>query len=338
MFTRLLLLCFLFGALAHGSVAHAHESRPAYLEINETAPGRYEVLWRTPLNAGMQLPVVLKLPDDTRNITAPSVKEFSGQLLERRLIDAGKNGLAGKRIEFVGLQATITDVLVRVQALDGTHTTTLVHPSQPWVDIPASQGIVDVARVYLMQGIEHILFGTDHLLFVLGLMLMVHDRWMLLKTITAFTVAHSITLAAATLGYVHVPAPPLNAAIALSIMFVGVEVLRSWRGETSLTLRQPWLVAFAFGLVHGLGFASGLISLGLPQGDIPVALLLFNIGVEIGQLSFVALMLLLMRSFHQLEIRWPQPVRMMPAYAVGSLGAFWTIDRIVAMIGGNGMN
>ena len=288
MFARFLLLCALLAALACGSLAQAHESRPAYLEINETAPGRYEVLWRTPLNAGMRLPVVLKFPDDTRNITEPSVKEFSGLLLERRWIDAGQDGLAGKRIEFVGLQATITDVLVRVQALDGSHTTTLVHPSQPWVEIAASQGIAGLAGAYLVQGIEHILFGTDHLLFVLGLLLLVRDRWMLLKTITAFTVAHSITLAAATLGYVHVPAPPLNAGIALSIMFVGVEVLRSWQGETSLALRQPWLVAFAFGLVHGLGFASGLAGLGLPQGDIPLALLLFNLGVEAGQLMFVA--------------------------------------------------
>lgn len=336
MFTRFLPLILLLAALAHSAAAHAHESRPAYLEINETAPGLYEVLWRTPLNASMELPVVLKLPDGTRNITAPSVREFSGQLLERQLIGVGKDGLAGKRIDFIGLQATITDVLVRVQALDGTHTITLVHPSRPWVDIAAAQSIADVAGAYLVQGIEHILFGIDHLLFVLGLLLMVRDRWMLLKTITAFTVAHSITLAAATLGYVHAPTPPLNAGIALSIMFVGVEVLRSWRGDTSLTLRQPWLVAFAFGLVHGLGFASGLVSLGLPQSDVPVALLLFNVGVEVGQLSFVALTLLLLRSFNQLEIHWPQPVRMMPAYAVGSLGAFWTIDRIVAMIAGNG--
>jgi hydrogenase/urease accessory protein HupE len=262
-------------------------------------------LWRTPLNAGMRLPVVLKFLGDTRNITAPSLKEFAGLLLERRWIDAGKTGLAGKRIEFVGLHATITDVLVRVQALDGTHTTSLVHPSQPWVEIAPSQGIAGIAAAYLLHGFEHIVFGTDHLLFVLGLMLMVHDLWTLLKTITAFTVAHSITLAAATLGYVHVPAPPLEAGIALSIMFVGVEVLRSWQGETSLTLRQPWLIAFAFGLVHGLGFASGLISLGLPQGDIPVALLMFNIGVEAGQLSFVALMLLLVRCFDLLKIHWP---------------------------------
>jgi hypothetical protein len=186
-FTRLLLLLILLGALGHGPVAQAHDSRPAYLEINETAPGRYEVLWRTPINAGMRLPVVLKFPDDTRNITAPSLKEFTGLLLERRWIDAGNNGLAGKRIEFVGLQATITDVLVRVQALDGTRTTTLVNPSQPWVEIPSSQGIAAVAVAYLMHGFEHIMYGTDHLLFVLGLMLMVRDLWMLLKTITAFT-------------------------------------------------------------------------------------------------------------------------------------------------------
>jgi hypothetical protein len=172
------------------------------------------------------------------------------------------------------------------------------------------------------------------LLFVLGLMLMVRDLWMLLKTITAFTLAHSLTLAAATLGYVHVPSPPLEAAIALSIMFVGVEVLRSWQGETSLTLRKPWLVAFGFGLVHGLGFASGLAILGLPEGDIPVALLLFNVGVEAGQLFFVAIMLLLVRSLRHFVIHLPRPVRMMPAYVVGSMGAFWTVDRIVAMVAG----
>ena len=335
-FTRLLFLAILFGVLGRVPVALAHDSRPAYLEINETAPGRYEVLWRTPVNAGMRLPVVLKLPDDTRNMTAPSLKEFTGLLVECRWIDAGTTGLAGKRIEFVGLQATITDVLVRMQSLGGTGTTTLVHPSQPWVEIAASQGIAGVAAAYLVHGFEHIMFGTDHLLFVLGLMLMVHDLWTLLKTITAFTVAHSMSLAAATLGYVHVPPPPLEAGIALSIMFVGVEVLRSLRGETSLTLRQPWLVAFAFGLVHGLGFASGLISLGLPQGDVPVALLMFNIGVEAGQLSFVAILLVLTRCFEQLKIHWPQPARIIPAYVVGSVGAFWTIDRIVAMIAGTG--
>lgn len=157
---------------------------------------------------------------------------------------------------------------------------------------------------------------------------------MLVKTITAFTVAHSITLGLATLGYVHVPAPPLNAAIALSILFVGVEVVRSWRGETSLAVRHPWLVAFLFGLLHGIGFASGLVRLGLPQGEIPVALLAFNCGVEMGQLMFVAGVLLLERAFRLMEIRWPRPLQYAPAYVLGTSAAYWTIDRIVAMLGG----
>ena len=255
-------------------------------------------------------------------------------LVERRWVDAGPKGLAGERIEFAGLQLTITDVLVRVQMLDGTHSTELVHPSRPWIEITTPRGTLATAGVFLTQGVKHILLGVDHLLFVLGLVLLVNNRWMLIKTITAFTVAHSITLALATLGYVHVPTAPLNAAIALSILFVGVEVVRSWRGETSLALRHPWLVAFLFGLLHGIGFASGLVSLGLPQGDIPLALLTFNLGVELGQLGFVALLLLLEKSFKVLEVRWPRAFELFPAYVVGGLGAFWTIDRIIVMLGG----
>ena len=245
------------------SVASAHEARPAYLEIKETTPGQFSVLWRTPMMAGMHLPVVLKLPDDVRNLREPSVQELADSLVERRWIDAGPNGLAGKRIEFSGLQMTITDVLVRVEMLDGRKWTTIAHPSQPWVEIAASQTWVGVAGTYVVQGIRHILFGADHMLFVLGLLLIVKDRWMLLKTVTAFTVAHSITLAIATLGYAEVPVLPLNAAIALSILFLGPEIVRSWRGETSFTIRHPWVVAFAFGLLHGFGFASALTSAGL---------------------------------------------------------------------------
>jgi len=220
--------------------------------------------------------------------------------------------------------------------LDGTHTTTMVKPSQPWVDITASQGPLAVAGTYLRQGIEHILQGVDHLLFILGLLLIVSDRWMLIKTITAFTVAHSITLAIATLGYASAPVLPLNAAIALSILFLGPEIVRRWRGETSFTIRHPWVVAFAFGLLHGFGFASGLAVMGLPKADIPIALLLFNVGVEIGLLFFVILILLLERSFKILEIRWPRPVQALPAYAVGSLGAFWTIQRTLVLLGVTG--
>ena len=186
---------------------------------------------------------------------------------------------------------------------------------------------------FLNLGVEHIWLGVDHLLFVFGLMLLVGSRWMLLKTVTAFTVAHSITLALATLGYAHLPGPPLNAAIALSILILGVEVVRSRDGKTSITILHPWIVAFAFGLLHGFGFASGLSALGLPAVDIPLALVMFNVGVEIGQVSFVLLILLLERSFRQLEIRWPRWVQALPGYTVGSLGALWTIQRAAMLLG-----
>ena len=313
--------------------AWAHEARPAYLEIKETAPGRFSVLWRTPVLSGMRLPVVLKLPDDVRNEKPPTVQELADSLVERRWIDAGPNGLAGKRIDLVGLQMTITDVLVRVEMADGRRFTTVARPAQPWVEIAASQSALAVAGAYVVHGIQHISFGVDHLLFLLGLLLIVKDRWMLLKTVTAFTVAHSITLAIATLGYANAPVVPLNAAIALSILFLGPEIVRSWRGETSLTIERPWIVAFLFGLIHGFGFAGALTSAGLPPRDLPIALLGFNVGVEIGQVAFVLLVVLLERSFRQLEIRWPRWAEMLPGYAVGSLGAFWTIQRTAILFG-----
>jgi len=314
--------------------AWAHESRPAYLEINETTAGRYDVLWRTPLLSGMRLPVTLRFPDEVRTVTGPVVRDLSDSLVECRLIEAPGAGLAGQRVEFVGLQATITDVLVRVALRDGRRVTALVHPSQPWIEIAAVRGPLARALGYFTAGVHHILLGVDHLLFVLGLLLIVKDRWTLAKTISAFTLAHSITLAVATLGHASAPAGPLNAAIALSILFLGPEIVRAWRGETSFTLRHPWVVAFVFGLLHGFGFASGLTTLGLPAGEIPLALLMFNVGVEVGQLAFVVLILLLERAFRVLEVRWPRLVERLPAYAVGSLGAFWTFQRIGSLLMG----
>jgi hydrogenase/urease accessory protein HupE len=249
------------------------------------------------------------------------------------VIEAGARGLAGKSIEFAGLQATITDVLAHVQTRDGLDTTTLVRPSQARLVAATPRMWLEIASDYILHGIQHISFGVDHLLFVLGLVLIVSDRWMLLKTVTAFTVAHSITLAIATLGYAEAPVVPLNAAIALSILFLGPEIVRCWRGETSLTIRHPWVVAFLFGLIHGFGFAGALTSAGLPHKDLPLALLSFNVGVEIGQVSFVLLILLLERSFRQLEIRWSRWVQALPGYTVGSLGAFWTIQRAAMLLG-----
>lgn len=325
-------LSFLF-AFA-GASARAHEARPCYLEVTETAPGQYALLWRTPVLAGMRLPIRLGLPEAARDLKDPTVDELTDSLVERRWIDLGRGGLAGQRIEFAGLQATITDVLVRVKLLDGRSWSTIVHPSRPYFEFAAPQSQYRVAAGYVAHGIRHIALGADHLLFLLGLLLIVRDRWMLIKTVTAFTAAHSITLALATLGLASVPLVPLNAAIALSILFLGPEIVRRWRGESSFTLRHPWVVAFAFGLLHGFGFASGLSSAGLPRAELPLALLGFNVGVEIGQLGFVALVLLLERAFRILEIRWPRWAPALPGYVVGSLGAFWTLQRVALLLGG----
>ena len=311
--------------------AEAHESRPAYLQMRETGPGRYDVLWRTPVNSGMPLPVMLQLPEAAKNTTEPVVQRLNDSTVERRRIEMPDGELASQRIDFVGLQATITDVLVRVSWLDGRKATEIVRPARPWIDLSDRQTVWQVAKTYLTLGMEHILMGFDHLLFVVGLMIIVRSTRSLIKTITAFTVAHSITLGLATLGYASVPADPLNAAIALSILFLGVEVVRLWRGQTSFTLRHPWIVAFAFGLLHGFGFASGLTTVGLPSSEIPLALLAFNIGVEIGQLAFVLIILLLHRALRALQFNPPSWASYAPGYLVGSLGAFWTIERTLML-------
>jgi hydrogenase/urease accessory protein HupE len=324
-----LVIGLVLAALVHVSEARSHESRPAYLEINQVSRDRYEVLWHTPLLAGMRLPVVLRFPDTVHNVTEPVQRELPGSLLERRLVEA-ISGLEGKSIEFVGLQATITDVLVRVQMSDGTRSTTLIHPSRPWIDIAAQQGVAAIAGAYLMHGIEHILFGFDHLLFVLALILIVRSGRVLLLTITAFTVAHSITLSLATLGIVQIPGPPVEATIALSILLLAYEIMRLQRGEASLTARWPWVVAFSFGLLHGFGFASALTEIGLPRGDIPLALFAFNVGVEIGQLIFISVVLgaLACTKWIGLPTAVGRHALRVATYAIGILAAFWFIERL----------
>jgi hydrogenase/urease accessory protein HupE len=325
-------VCFLL--LLAPQVARAHEVRPGYLEITEREARRYEVLWKAPSRSGLSMRIAPVLPDECRDQMLASRRRLPGSLVERRTVTCGEDGLAGKTISIDGLRATITDVLVRVLHANGQSQTVLLKPHSASFQVTGVQPWTELAMSYLSLGIKHILLGVDHLLFVLGLLLIVSDRWMLFKTITSFTVAHSITLGIATLGYASAPGPPLNAAIALSILFLGPEIVRSWRGETSLTIRHPWLVAFAFGLLHGFGFASGLSTLGLPQTEIPLALLMFNVGVELGQIGFVLLILLLERSFRALEIRWPRWAEMAPGYAVGSLGAYWTIQRTAMLLGG----
>lgn len=314
---RLLLLSLgVCGALG----AHAHEMSMAELELRETAPGEFLLVW-------MQSD--RRAPSEELTPVWPKGCESDAAVLRC----AG--GLRGTlRMEGVG--KTFSAALVKIHWLDGSSQVYPLTAGQRSVRLFALGEDDSWARAwaYVNLGIEHILLGVDHLLFVLGLLLIVQWRWMLLKTITAFTVAHSITLGVATFGVAHVPAGPLNAAIALSILFLAPEVVRSWRGQTSFTIRHPWIVAFAFGLLHGFGFASGLVELGLAREQIPLALLMFNVGVEIGQLAFVVLALLLRRALRLLHGDPPFLVERLPAYLIGTLGAMWTIQRVSILLRG----
>jgi len=318
--------------LFSSALAFAHEIRPAYLELREDKPGEFTVLWKTPMLGAARLALEPEFSGDSVAVTPVTARTPPGAAIQQWTLRAA--ALRGQKLRIRGLEGSMTDALVRIEFADGTKWVQRLTGDETEAAIPMRQSGWSVARVYLTLGIDHILFGADHVLFVLGLLLIVKNRWMLLKTITAFTVAHSITLAVATLGYANVPAVPLNAAIALSILFLGPEIVRSWRGQTSFTIRNPWVVAFAFGLLHGFGFASALTSAGLPQTDLPLALLSFNVGVEIGQLSLVGLVLSLERAFRVLEIRWPRWAEVLPGYTVGSLGAFWTIQRVAILLGG----
>jgi len=319
-------------ALCCCSVAIAHEVRPGFLELTQTAEETYNFLWKKPSGGEVELQIAPVVPAQCR-LVVPGAQQLSpGAVVVRGQLSC-PGGIAGKTLAIAGLESTITDVLVRVNHADGRLESHLLRPTSASVTFGGDTGLAERALGYVQLGFQHILLGADHLLFVLGLMLIVADRWMLVKTLTAFTVAHSITLALATLGYASAPLLPLNAAIALSILFLGPEIVRAWRGETSFTIRHPWVVAFAFGLLHGFGFASGLSAMGLPKDEIPLALLLFNVGVELGQLAFVLLVVLLERAFRVLEVRWPLPMQRLPGYVVGTLGAFWTIQRTLVLVG-----
>jgi hydrogenase/urease accessory protein HupE len=319
-------------ALGTAGLAGAHETRPGYLELREAADGTYALLWKRPTGGEVEIQIAPVVPEGCLLKTPDRQQLTPGAVLVRGSLSCD-GGLAGKTLRIAGLETTITDVLLRIQHADGRVETHLLRPASPAVTLGAASSGFERAASYLQLGVQHILLGADHLLFVLGLLLIVSGWRMLATTITAFTVAHSLTLALATFGLANAPMLPLNAVIALSILFLGPEIVRHRRGQTSVTIRHPWVVAFGFGLLHGFGFATGLTAMGLPSSEIPSALLLFNLGVEIGQLAFVALALLLVRAFRLLQIRWPRWAEALPAYVVGSLGAFWTIQRLAVLFG-----
>jgi len=322
--SRIVFFCLL------AAPAFAHEVRPAYLELRQTGPETYNALWKVPgLGEDLRLGLYVELPAGCTHVTEPRASMINAAFTERWSVRCA-GGLTGGTIHIAGLAATMTDVLVRLERLDGTTQVTRLTPSAPSFVVEAVPRALAVAQTYLVLGVEHILGGIDHLLFVLALLLITRGTMRLVKTVTAFTVAHSITLAMATLGFVHVPSKPVEAVIALSIVFVAAEILHGRRGVEGVTARAPWIVAFTFGLLHGFGFAGALSEVGLPQGNIPLALLLFNVGVEVGQLLFIAAALAFVALVWRIRIPFPRWVEMAPSYAIGSVAMFWVIQRIAA--------
>src|ERR1700687_3227868 len=319
--------------------AISDELRPGYLEMRQSSPGAYNLLFKIPARGeGLRLAIYVKLPEGTQDIAPPRASFSDGAFVERRSIRRD-GGLIGQAVSIEGLSATSTDVLVRIESLAGAIQTERLSPTKTSFVIQAVPGAGEVAGTYLRLGIEHILFGFDHLLFVLALVILVKTWSRVAITVTAFTIAHSITLAAATLGFVNVPGPPVEATIALSIMLVSVEILNTRRGKPSLTARLPWLVAFSFGLLHGFGFAGALAEVGLPQHAIPVALLFFNVGVEVGQLVFVAAVLSIMWLLRQAASRLLEAALVQRAFdrldvtiahCIGVVAAYWLIERTTA--------
>ena len=325
---RILLIALLCGLFI--TPALAHEVRPAYLELRQTGPETYDAYWKVPgQGENMRLGIYVEFPAGCTNVTMPRATMANNAFSERWSVKRA-GGLSGGTIHIAGLSATMTDVLVRLERLDGTTQVTRLTPSTPSFVVQASQGILEVARTYIVLGIEHILTGIDHLLFVLALLIITGGGWKLVKTVTAFTISHSLTLSAATLGWIRVPQPPVEALIALSIVFVAAEIIRVRGGAKSLSSSAPWVVAFAFGLMHGLGFASGLSEAGLPAGHIPTALLFFSIGVETGHFLFIGVMLSLIGVVQRMRVPFPRWMELAPPYAIGSVAMFWVIQRIAA--------
>ncbi len=329
----LTLLTFMVGVLGFAPSSYGHALQPGYLELRLLDKELYAVVWKTPVDKSRPMNISAVLPESCEART-PAESVWDGSAYVARWTTRCTGGLEGGLIHIDGLDRTRTDVLVRFDFANGINESRRLTPGDSSFTVPTIPSRLEVVRTYLVLGIQHILSGIDHLMFVLALLILVKGTGRLIVTVTAFTLAHSLTLAGATLGFVNVPGPPIEATIALSILFVAAEIMHSRQGRTGLTERYPWVVAFIFGLLHGFGFAGALAQIGLPQASIPMALLFFNVGVEIGQLFFIACVFAVMALARKIPRRTslapPTWVRAVPPYVIGSVAAFWTFQRLAA--------
>ena len=311
------------------SPAKADELRPAFVELTQQSKSVWKLLWKASAQSRLGFSGQAVFP---QNCTA--MKEVA----ERKIIQTNiirtrslrcDGTINGGKVGLKGLEFSKTDALVRIAPLNGEVQNLRLTPDEPIVIIAEPEQISNVAATYTFLGIEHILLGFDHLLFVLALVLLIKGGWNVAKTVTAFTLAHSITLVGTTLGFLSLPQRPVEAVIALSIVFLAVEIVKAKPEENRLSERFPWIVAFLFGLLHGFGFAGALAEIGLPAGEIPMALVTFNVGVEIGQLMIVAVAIILLTLIHRFNEKWIKPTRTFSAYFIGILATYWFVERMV---------
>jgi hypothetical protein len=314
-------------------VLFADEFRPALLEVTEREGGWVDVTWKVPMRGGKALALTPILPEFLEPLGGGSGRRVPGAWVEYRSYRSGQASLPGATLRIEGLSAVPTDVVVRIALADGTEHSAILRGSNNSFTIPDQATRVELAVSYWQMGTVHILEGFDHLLFLLTLLLIVTGIWPLLKTVTAFTLAHSLTLAFATLGLVHIPPAPTEAVISLSIVLLAVEVVHKNQGKLTMSERLPWLVAFTFGLVHGLGFAGALSEIGIPADEVPLTLLMFNVGVETGQILFVCAVSVLLAGLHRIHTHSALTLARATPYAIGGVAAFWTIERTVGALG-----
>ncbi|WP_209598768.1 HupE/UreJ family protein [Ruegeria sp. HKCCSP351] len=327
---RFLVPLFAIFAICLPGYAPAHALDPGYLELASMGQERWRVTWRAPDVNGRKMPIEARLPANCSHEPSPS-PSFDGRAWTTGWIATCPGGLESGVIEIVGLEQTNTETLVRYELEPGQTQVRRLTSTETAFTVPENPGFLDILSSYVALGVTHILEGLDHLLFVFALVLLVRDLSRLLWAITAFTVAHSITLASATLGWLNIPPPPVEAVIALSIVFLAYELSLSPENRDPLATRSPWIVAFAFGLIHGLGFAGALREIGLPDGDIPLALFAFNLGVELGQVLFIVVVLTIgfaARLLYPAIKEQAVQLERVTSYGIGSLAAFWVIERI----------
>ena len=320
-----LLFALVFWCLSYA--ASAHEVRPAFLRATETSADEFNIVWKQPVISGQRLRITPTFPVECKR-TEPRLDRTGDTVAERFVVSCPlKQGV----LSLPGLENTLTDAFVEIAYLDGTARSALLKPADPTLSLSGPQS--SPAGDYLWIGVEHIIFGWDHLLFVIGLTLLVGGRrvW---GVATAFTLAHSITLAATALGGVSLPSRPVEILIAGSIVLLGVEVLMKQRGKNTLGSKRPYLIAFVVGLIHGFGFAGALSDIGLPQGTEIFALFLFNLGVEFGQFAVIGLSLIVLWAVTKLGQNWRKTVETLAVYGFASIAMFWVFQRVAPYLSG----